>query len=75
VRGADVCPYDDLANQNTQNVSTCKNMDLEESAGKSATKTAELHNDLWKIIESWDDLPQHIQDAIKTLIDASTSTV
>ena len=50
-------------------------MDLEESAGKSATKTAKLHNDLWKIIESWDDLPQHIQDAIKTLIDASSSTV
>ena len=40
---------------------------------KTVRKKAMPPNDLQRIIESWDDLPQHIKNAIKTLLNASSS--
>jgi len=73
-RGAGLYPLDGLANQNAQSITTINNKDLKEMQQKTATKTAQtlenLPKDLQEVVKSWEDLPDHSNVTITTLIDS-----
>ena len=68
--GTSVHRYDGLAISNQKTLKNCNDKDLRNPKNQTDTNTDFPSKDLHLIIEKWDDLPKHIKDAIKTLIQA-----